>query len=74
MKQRVAALEEALAAIQPAHPLLNLGDSPSSLGSKDDENDPAVEDTVDIFGTLSVADDGSTVFHGATSMSEVRET
>jgi hypothetical protein len=68
----VKALEEALAASQPSHTLLTLGDSPASLGSTGEEINTAVEETVDIFGTLSIAEDGSTVHHGATSMSEVR--
>jgi hypothetical protein len=68
---RVVGREEALAASQPSHPLLTLGDSPASLGSTGEENETAVEGTVDIFGTLSIAEDGATVHHGATSMSEV---
>ena len=71
LKQRVAALEAALAAVNPSDPLLTLGASPASLDSTGDETDP-VEDVVDILGSLSIAEDGSTVFHGATSMSEVR--
>lgn len=78
LTQRVAALEEALASSQPSHSLLVKTDVPSLtstaaaiLGSEAIENNTSVDETIDIFGSLSLGEDGHPVYHGATSLSEV---
>lgn len=43
----------------------------STLTPVVNDADTDVEETVDIFGSLSIGEDGYPVFHGATSMSEV---
>jgi hypothetical protein len=81
LNQRIADLEEALASTHPSHNLLantNIPDIPSArskaaaiLASEASEHNASVDDTIDIFGSLSLGEDGSAVYHGATSLSEV---
>ncbi|KAF8514968.1 hypothetical protein JB92DRAFT_2916501 [Gautieria morchelliformis] len=75
LKQRVTDLEDALASNYPTHPLLAQRNLPSLTGSPSPAasaavGSDAVEETLEIFGSLSIGEDGSPVFHGATSLSE----
>ncbi|KAF8585895.1 hypothetical protein K439DRAFT_1016836 [Ramaria rubella] len=77
LKDRVALLEEALLVANPSHPLLTHRDSPVSTrsspfdsSSSTNGHEASLEETIDIFGALSMGENGSLVYHGATSLSE----
>lgn len=71
LREKVSTLEAALAAASTSSDSAgSLYISTDQANNKKPESDVGIDDTLNVFGSLSVEDEG-VVFHGDTSMSEV---